>query len=898
MNFHRITIAIFALLLASSIGWGQSENQNVPTSCPFTVTAAISHPSCHDGADGFVELMVDNAIAPVSVEWLDLSPNQTNASDANFLKAGIYRASIQDGTGCIDTIFIELNNPPLLVTVNLFRENVRCFGESNGAIDLEPDDPSKVRAYYINGQEMPMPANSTRPRFRDLQPGNYLIAIEDINGCFQEDLAEITEPDVITVDTDKTPTTCPDGNDGSLSVNVSGGVGDYLYSLDGVEYEQEGVFNQLEPKEYQLYVKDGNDCIKSRTFVINAPPEPVVRFEKEDVTCPGGDNAKFIVIIETVGMNPASGYEYSIDGDSYQSSNQFENLKAGVYEVHSKSPKNCITIETVVVDQPDEPIINFQTEEVTCPGGNDASFIVIIETVGLQADDEYEFSLDGVEYQADSLFENLSAGVYQLSARNQNHCVATGTVIITEPEAPKLNFEKEDVTCPGGNDGKFIIIIETVGLDNQQDYEYSLDNLDYQPDSLFDNMAAGAYTVFARNTNQCVSSSQVLLLEPGAPSFGIEKENITCHNAQDGQIEIQVTGNSAYQYSLNGSMYQSDAIFKDLEAGNYTINIQDASGCIFTESTLLSQPNALLNLFTSEDATCGYANGWIASSLSGGTAPYEYIWNTGARTAVIADLIGGNYQLTVTDGNGCQHSDSIYLLNQDGPLLQGISKAVSCNGESDGAIDLDIETFGKSPEIIWSNGAQTEDIQNLTAGHYAVTVIDQNHCSNSEQFTINEPQELFATGQVEKVGNTGAISLDISGGTQPYFYSWSNGAEDNALQDLPPGEYTVTISDGHQCEVTSHFVLLPAERPMDQNLNIYPVPTLNQIYLKFDLAETESVRIEILDELGRLMYNMPEIPILHDLITLDLTDTAAGAYFVRIYLNGEVIVKRVVKVMD
>ena len=896
MNFHRLIISCLLILLANMSLSGQSETQNLSTSCPFTVVAAISHPSCPGGEDGFVELVINNAIPPVSVEWLELTDNQTSDTDAAFLKAGVHQASVMDGTGCIDTIFVELNNPPELVTVSLFKENIRCFGESNGSIDLEPNKPEKVRAYYINGQEMPFPLNTIRPRFRDLQPGNYVIAIEDINGCFQEDYAEITEPEKIEVETDKTQTTCPDGEDGSLSISVTGGVGGYEYSLDGVDYQASGNFDQLAPREYQLYVRDANGCAKSRNFIITAPPEPRVNFEKEDVTCPGGEDAKFIVIIETVGLDPAADYEYSLDGDNYQQENVFENLKAGIYDVYSKSPKSCVTIETVIVEEPAVPEIHFESQEVTCPDGNDASFIVIIETVGLQADDEYEYSIDGFNYQTDSLFENLRAGVYELSARNQNLCISTALIEILEPKEPVLNFEKEDVTCPGGKDASFIVIIETVGL--EEDYEYSLDDFNYQADSLFENLSAGTYTAYARNPSLCVSSLVVVISEPDLPSFQFSKTDISCHGASNGVLSIQANGSSIYHYSLNGQTYQEENLFEGLEEGKYTINIQDDQGCTFVDSLEITQPKALINEITKGLASCGYANGWMANTSSGGTTPYQYLWNTGAQTAVIAGLLGGAYQLTVTDQNGCQQIDSLYLVNQDGPLLKATSNDISCHGADNGQIDLDIESYGAISEIIWSNGARTEDLQNLAAGNYAVTVIDENHCSNSEQIIIKEPQELYAKGQVEKVGNTGAISLEVSGGTQPYFYSWSTGTKAAAVQDLPPGDYIVTITDENQCTMKKVFKLLPVQRPMADNLQVYPVPTTTDVSLKFDLAKTESIKIEVLDELGRLLIGMPEVPVLHDLITLDLDAVPGGVYYIRIYLAGEVLVKKVIKVIE
>lgn len=146
------------------------------------------------------------------------------------------------------------------------------------------------------------------------------------------------------------------------------------------------------------------------------------------------------------------------------------------------------------------------------------------------------------------------------------------------------------------------------------------------------------------------------------------------------------------------------------------------------------------------------------------------------------------------------------------PVLSTVSTDISCFSFGDGAIDLTVTT-GTSPyNYNWSNGATTQDINNLEAGIYSVTVTDIFGCSASTSDTINEPAQLSLSKQVDHVncygGNDGAIDLTITGGITPYNYDWSNGATTEDLTGLTIGAYTVDVTDANGCLVTNTTVIV------------------------------------------------------------------------------------------
>jgi subtilase family serine protease len=198
-------------------------------------------------------------------------------------------------------------------------------------------------------------------------------------------------------------------------------------------------------------------------------------------------------------------------------------------------------------------------------------------------------------------------------------------------------------------------------------------------------------------------------------------------------------------------------------------------------------------------------------SVSGGSGNYQYSWNTGARTQDINLPDTGLYVVTVTDGAGCTKTDSI---NVNQLLVIRLSTTVTnvfCRGASTGAIDLSV-TGGTAPySYQWNNGKLTEDLANVIAGFYSVTVIDSNGCSNTTSVRIQDGALISLGGNQVNPScfgtSDGSINLTVFGGATPYTFNWSNGATTEDLSGLREGRYTVTVLDLNGCQQTRTFNL-------------------------------------------------------------------------------------------
>src|SRR6185436_10830123 len=234
------------------------------------------------------------------------------------------------------------------------------------------------------------------------------------------------------------------------------------------------------------------------------------------------------------------------------------------------------------------------------------------------------------------------------------------------------------------------------------------------------------------------------------------------------------------------------------------VTVTDANGCTATLSVTINDATAQTLSETHIDATCGSANGSVDLTVTGGTAPYGYNWSNGAGTEDLAAVAAGTYDVTVTDANGCTATLSVTLNNANGPALSETHIDATC-GSANGSVDLTV-TGGAAPYgYNWSNSAVTEDLTNVAAGTYDVTVTDANGCTAALSVTINNANgpALSETHIDATCGSAnGSVDLTVTGGASPYGYTWSNSAVTEDLAAVAAGTYDVTVTDANGCTAT------------------------------------------------------------------------------------------------
>ncbi|MFN8207456.1 MAG: T9SS type A sorting domain-containing protein [Bacteroidales bacterium] len=277
-----------------------------------------------------------------------------------------------------------------------------------------------------------------------------------------------------------------------------------------------------------------------------------------------------------------------------------------------------------------------------------------------------------------------------------------------------------------------------------------------------------------------------------------------CYGAETGTINTEVSGGvGPWQYSWNTSNPHSEDQ-TGVKAGNYTLNISDAAYCIITRDVSIHQPDSIRANITTTDVLCaGQDNGTALVTPAGGTGSLEITWYNGGTSTSLNNLAPGNYGVQIKDENNCKTSDTARITEPSALEYNLTLLNPSCYGKSDGSVKV-LPTGGTSPyKFAWSSGDSLDERTSLVAGTYALTLSDAHSCSIEIQTSLTEPETLSAIPDVTGITchglEDGKIHLEVAGGTSPYDINWSNGPAGPDVTDLPPGEYTATITDAQLC---------------------------------------------------------------------------------------------------
>lgn len=545
---------------------------------------------------------------------------------------------------------------------------------------------------------------------------------------------------------------------------------------------------------------------------------------------------------------------------------RYYNLPSGRYTLYVRDANGCFNtaVEAEIVP-PDLITVEFDKSQyaggfnVSCKNASDGS-AEVKSINGGSGGYKYQWSsADGAPLSVSSntaLLDSIPAGKYYLVTTDMYGCMKTDSVTLTEAPGmelvgSELSFSADrntNISCNGGNDGYIKLTI--AGGSGQYNYSWYSPTNGYKATTkdIF-NLPAGTYVSTVIDENLCE-----LKLMPGSvlPSFTLTEPsalvinssasvsadgsyNINC-NGGTGSIDIAVTGGSTGNYKYIWSTSDGSGIVEGQEdqfaltAGTYNLAVTDSNGCFISKDIVLTEPSALELQLAAKNITCmapGNDNGSIDLSVSGGAAPYSYLWSNGAVSQDISGLTQGYYRVTVTYNNTCSKTDSA-LIELPPPITFADTLSdyngfnISCNEVTDGSINI-TTTSGSAPFIFaWSGpdgfNATTEDISGIGAGGYTLLITDRFSCTATKTFDLKEPGRLGMVISLSmstaggfnincKGDNTGSIGLEPLNQVKEVTYLWSDGIFGKTRMNLVAGEYEVVITDQNNCQASSLIVL-------------------------------------------------------------------------------------------
>ena len=760
--------------------------------CTATANAVISEPNpitgnifgdntvCPGVVDAFIRIAPQGGTAPYSYNW---SPGGQTGQGIGAVGAGTYSVTVTDANECtlVDT-YVVTESPE--VEINITGNMLLCGAGTTGSLTVAPaSGPTSQYTYVWN-------TGATSPTINNVGPGNFSVTATDVNGCTGIATATVRQID-LSVNLTSTSTTCSDVNDGTATVTASGG--DMPYAFAWSNGATTASISGLAPGVYGVTVTEANGCKASGNVQVGAPPVLNISATPSNIACNGDNNGA--INVTTTGGTPGYSYRWN-DGVT---SEDRTNLAAGTYGVTVTDANGCTDNVTVQINEPNVLNVNESITNVLCNG--DASGSIVLTVTGGTPAYSYAWSNGATS----RVLNNLTAGTYTVTVTDANECTLVESYTVTEPNELIISGTTTDVTCFGDNDGAVDLTISggTPG------YSIRWSNGSTAQD--LSNVNGGTYTVTVTDANNCTETASFTINEADELIISLTRVNIDCFGDNDGSIAVSTSGGSpGYTYQWNDG--PTGQTRDNLAPGVYTVTATDASGCTDVRSVRVSEPDPLMitenitNISCSEDAS-----GSISVVVTGGTPAYSYAWSNGRTTPTINNLAVGTYTVTATDVNGCTLVESFSITQPASISITGTTNDVDCFGGNDGSINLTVVGGTPAYSWNWSNGSTSEDISNLTAGTYTVTVTDANECQETASFTINQPSDLVLTGNSTNVacaGDTnGTISISASGGTAPYTYSWSDGSTRENRDGLIAGTYTVTVTDANGCTESLSFTV-------------------------------------------------------------------------------------------
>ena len=596
------------------------------------------------------------------------------------LVAGSYTINVKDSEGCPASVIVDLVVPtPISLTVTPATQLLLCLGDENGTVEATMVSGGQGSNYtytlnYLSLNPVVSSGPQQSPIFANLGAGSYSITVTDGYNCSTESATVvINEPTEVNAALVLSRTaTCL--SSAQVTLSASGGTAPYSYSVDNVTYIPFTSGNTMTfdvaPGTYNYYVKDFNNCVafQSNDIKVEAVPTLVVTLDVTNakVNC-FNDNNGVIVAKATGGLG---NYIYTLYNGSgvaitpapvQSTPGRFDGLVAGFYQVRVQSGSDCSVSSSIEeVKQPAAPITFTPTiTNVSCFGGRNGK-VEIVATGGTGAI-IYSISPNSNQFFDTGVFDNLSAGAYQIVIQDEAGCFIPYEVTIVEPPILYGTLVPNSILpeiCDGDMDGAFTIEI----LGGTAPYKVSLDNRSGtytqgaigQTEFDFTNLSGGTHTVFFIDAAGCNSELDVVM--PDAVIINpVATVNYDCvNNAQSNTVTVTYdSSNDAtdLDFDLDGlGNYQASNIFIDVTPGPHFINVRHTNGCEkATLPFIIDQVDPLTLVIADGDLN------QIKATGSGGAGQYEYSFDGEAFTTndTYAFYKSGIYTVIVRDKNGC-----------------------------------------------------------------------------------------------------------------------------------------------------------------------------------------------------------------------------------------------------
>jgi hypothetical protein len=757
----------------------QTESTSITQPNAINLITTSTNINCNGDNNGTASAFGSGGGSDFSYAW----SNGLNGQTISNLGSGTYTVTATDTNNCSEVQAVNVVEPSA-ITVNILPTNISCNGANDASATALGNGGTGGFTYtWSNGMSGQTISN--------LGSGTYTATATDANNCTQTQSVSFTEPSAISVIISPTNLSCNGTNDGAASAFGSGGAGGFSYTWSNGMNGQ--TISNLSAGTYTATATDANNCTQTESINISEPSPVVVNISQNNILCNGENNGSASANGNGGTGNIAYNWSNGMNGAN------ISNLAAGTYTVTVTDANNCTRTESVTISEPPAIIVTISQNNVLCNGENNGS------ATASGSGGASGFSYLWSNGMSGTTISNLTVGTYTVTATDANNCTQIESVTIIEPNIIVVNISPTNILCNGGNNGS----ATANGNGGTGNLTYAWSN--GIGGATISNLTPGTYTVTSTDANNCTQMESVTITESSPITLNIFSNEISCRNDNDGSATASGNGGAGnFTYSWSNGM--SGATISNLGAGTYTVSATDANDCVQTETVTITNPFVISLSISQNNIDCfGNNNGSATASGNGGTGNLTYTWSNGTSGTSISNLTAGTYTASATDANNCIQTETVTITEPNAINISTVQIDINCFGNSNGSASANGSGGTGNLTYAWSNGTSGENISNLTAGTYTLTVTDSNNCTATESVTINQPSNLIAnasaTGETSAGANDGMATAAPIGGNLGYTFLWSTGSSNQNISNLSPGSYTVTITDNNMCTAVETVIV-------------------------------------------------------------------------------------------
>ena len=762
---------------------------NINANCNIGAQVSVQ---ASGGTPAYTYAFVPDGVAPLAGNYTaSASATLDPATDLD------WDVWVQDSRGCTFMLDVAIAEDPMPTVTAPAYATDQCTSTGTSYTFTVAGTGIAPLAYSIGA------GFQSSPTITVSAPGTYTVTVRDANGCTATDTIDILPPLGLTPQATVQPSCAL--NDGEIAITANGGSGSYEYDLlDGVgtsvtagARQASNVFAGLAPDNYTAIVYDtaGSGCDAQAPVALEAPTPVVFTFTKEDVSCSGGADGSIQVVLDPSNDNPP--YTYTLDDGTnpptVQNNGLFTGLAAGAYTITVSSGRACSDFTVVDIDQPLPVAVIATATDFACNADNSVARAVITAT-GSDGTAPYAYSIDGTNFFASNTFNISDTGAVQnitVTVRDANGCTATDSVTINPLNKFTATVARNVAISCAGPEQVTITVTDDGNAANVYSYELlPVGNVNgtqtgtptYNT-ATYDLTAVGSYVFrITDTTTGCYVNTAPYNIAPYdfIDVVATATTPVTCFGDTTGGMEINVSGYSGpYDYVVftqagasvltgSGNTSTNPLTISGLSGGNYFVRVTETALPLCGENsniiTILSPDMPLLAIVNPvANVTCTNDQGEILVDPSGGYAPYDIILTnttTGqvynannVQSFIFSGLSEGNFNIAITDAGGCVLNDTEVLVAPN-PITANATPLVTvlaCYGDTNGTVS-------------------------------AVNVVGG---SGSYQYQLNYYDQ------------TGTV-IDFTSG----------GQTNATFNNLGAGIYSITVSDGWNCDVETNQVTI------------------------------------------------------------------------------------------